>query len=239
MAAAEAPYPGPFEDARTWRAGLIGLCSTLPAALRARVVAIALDGTSGTLLLCRPDGALLEGPLGLALPYHRACPDQAPAAAALVSPLLRQGESVLVFCTYLAVAKLLQARLGGSLLTGELPPPERQRVVDRFQAGAEQLLISTYGAGGLGFTLHRARHVVLLDRPWTPGDAEQAEDRCHRIGMQGSLHCHWLQLGVADQLVDGLIASKAQRIALLLPRRSTALQRQALPQMVRQLLAEW
>lgn len=162
-----------------------------------------------------------------------------PAAAALVSPLLRQGESVLVFCTYLAIAKLLQARLGGSLLTGELPPPERQRVVDRFQAGAEQLLISTYGAGGLGFTLHRARHVVLLDRPWTPGDAEQAEDRCHRIGMQGSLHCHWLQLGVADQLVDGLIASKAQRIALLLPRRSTALQRQALPQMVRQLLAEW
>jgi hypothetical protein len=83
--------------------------------------------------------------------------------------------------------------------------------------------------GGLGFTLHRARHVVLLERPWTPGDAEQAEDRCHRIGMHGSLQCHWLQLGVADQLVDDLIASKAARIEQLLSRRS-------LPGMVRQLL---
>jgi SNF2 family DNA or RNA helicase len=162
-----------------------------------------------------------------------------PAAAALVSRLLRQGESVLVFSTYVAAAQLLQARLGGALLTGQLRPADRQRLVDRFQAGREPLLISTFGVGGLGFTLHRARHVVLLDRPWTPGDAEQAEDRCHRIGMQGSLHCHWLQLGVADQLVDGLIASKAERIELLLQRRTTALRRQAFPQMVRQLLAEW
>jgi hypothetical protein len=44
---------------------------------------------------------------------------------------------------------------------------------------------------------------------------------------------------LADQLVDGLIASKAERIELLLQRRPMALQRQALPAMVRQLLAEW
>jgi uncharacterized protein YqfA (UPF0365 family) len=47
--------------------------------------------------------------------------------------------------------------------------------------------------------------------------------------MHGSLQCHWLQLGVADQLVDDLIASKAARIEQLLSRRS-------LPGMVRQLL---
>jgi sugar (pentulose or hexulose) kinase len=49
------------------------------------VGAVALDGTSGTLLLCRPEGALLEGDLALALPYHLACPEQASAAAALVA----------------------------------------------------------------------------------------------------------------------------------------------------------
>ena len=91
---------------------------------------------------------------------------------------------------------------------------------------------SFFGVGGLGFTLHRARHVVLLERPWTPGDAEQAEDRCHRIGMQGELISHWLQLGVADQMVDDLIASKAAQIDLLLRRRS-------LPGMVRRLLEQW
>jgi hypothetical protein len=100
-------------------------------------------------------------------------------------------------------------------------------------------LICTYGVGGLGFTLHRARHVLLLERPWTPGDAEQAEDRCHRIGMQAALQCHWLQLGVADQLVDGLIADKAERIALLLNRGPQQVRRQALPKMVQELLDRW
>jgi SNF2 family DNA or RNA helicase len=162
-----------------------------------------------------------------------------PAVAELVEELLGGGDSVLVFTAYVAAAELLQARLGGGLLTGRLKPADRQRQVDRFQAGRDTLLVSTFGVGGLGYTLHRARHVVLLERPWTPGDAEQAEDRCHRIGMQGSLQCHWLQLGVADQLVDGLIASKAQRIDLLLQQGTTALRRQTFAQMVRQLLVDW
>ena len=81
--------------------------------------------------------------------------------------------------------------------------------------------------------------MVLIERPWTPGDAEQAEDRCHRIGMTAPLTSHWLQLGVADQLVDGLIDSKAERIALLLENRQRQLRRQALPAMVRELIDGW
>ena len=76
-------YPAPFADPRGWREGLRLLCVQLPAPLRAAVVAVAVDGTSGTLALCRPDGALLPGSLALALPYHLACPEQAEAAAAL------------------------------------------------------------------------------------------------------------------------------------------------------------
>ena len=45
--------------------------------------AIAIDGTSGTLLRCQRDGSLLPPPLQRALPYHRACPEQAAAAAAI------------------------------------------------------------------------------------------------------------------------------------------------------------
>ena len=79
------PYPGPFDDPCSWRDGLISLCRRLPAELRHRVGAIALDGTSGTLLLCRPDGRLLPDELGLALPYHQACSAEAEAARTLVS----------------------------------------------------------------------------------------------------------------------------------------------------------
>ena len=134
-----------------------------------------------------------------------------------------------------SLAERLQSSLGGSLITGRVPAAERQRLVDRFQTGGSSLLIATYGSAGLGFTLHRARHVLLIERPWTPGDAEQAEDRCHRIGMGAPLTSHWLQLGVADQLVDDLIASKAQRIDDLLQPEATR-QRRMLPQLVRQWL---
>ncbi|MEO1002069.1 MAG: DEAD/DEAH box helicase [Cyanobacteria bacterium J06638_7] len=163
-----------------------------------------------------------------------------PAARALVEPLLAQGEAVVVFTAFVRTALMLQRALGeAALLTGAVPVAERQRRVREFQAGAVPVLIATFGTGGLGFTLHRARHVLLIERPWTPGDAEQAEDRCHRIGMTGSLTSHWLQLGVADQLVDGLIASKAETIALTFHRRPRQLQRRRLTAMVREVLRDW
>ncbi|MEB3361432.1 MAG: FGGY-family carbohydrate kinase [Synechococcaceae cyanobacterium] len=74
------PYPGAFEDPESWRLGLIQLCRNLPAAERGRIAAIAVDGTSGTVLLCRPDGSAPSARLSQALAYHQACPDHASAA---------------------------------------------------------------------------------------------------------------------------------------------------------------
>ena len=159
-----------------------------------------------------------------------------PALEALLSRLRSDGQAVVVFSGFVDPLLLLHQRVGGELLTGRQRPQERQRAVDRFQQQDCDLLLATYGTGGLGFTLHRARHVVLLERPWTPGDLEQAEDRCHRLGMGDGLTCHWLQLGPADQLVDGLVASKAERIDVLLGPRRIALERQSLPAMVRSCL---
>ena len=164
-----------------------------------------------------------------------------PAACSLIAALLQRGEPVVVFSAFLDSARALHQQLAAAgepgLLTGALPARERQRQVDAFQQGAVPLLVATYGTGGLGFTLHRARHVVLLERPWTPGDAEQAEDRCHRIGMVAPLQTHWLQLGVADHLVDSLIASKAERIELVLQGRTRQVRRQRLAAMVDQLFS--
>jgi sugar (pentulose or hexulose) kinase len=61
------------------------LCGAIPEVWRPSIAAIAIDGTSGTLLLCRPDGSLLPPPLALALPYHQACPAVAAAAAAIAA----------------------------------------------------------------------------------------------------------------------------------------------------------
>ncbi|MDM7938454.1 MAG: FGGY-family carbohydrate kinase [Cyanobium sp. CZS 48M] len=73
-------YPSSFNDPGSWRQGLVALVQALPAQLRRRLAAISVDGTSGTLLACRSDGT----PLGPALAYSLACPEQAQALTALV-----------------------------------------------------------------------------------------------------------------------------------------------------------
>ena len=78
------PYPGPFTQPDSWRQALIDLLARLPPPWRRRVGAIAIAGTSGTLLVCRPDGSLLGGSLAEALPYHLAFPSHQARAAALV-----------------------------------------------------------------------------------------------------------------------------------------------------------
>lgn len=77
------PYPCSLDHPWGWVSGVEALCTRLPEELRCRVGAIAIDGTSGTLLLCRPNGEPGPGRLGQALPYHQACREQAAAAAAL------------------------------------------------------------------------------------------------------------------------------------------------------------
>lgn len=78
------PYHGPFEVPEAWRQGLIQLLLNVPLELRRHIRAVALAGTSGTMLLCQEDGALLPGDLGQALPYHQACEAQLPEVRRLL-----------------------------------------------------------------------------------------------------------------------------------------------------------
>ena len=73
------PYPLPFEHPEGWRRALMGLLQELEPERRGAIGAVALAGTSGTLLLCDRRGH----PHGTALPYHQACPEQADRARRL------------------------------------------------------------------------------------------------------------------------------------------------------------
>ena len=74
------PYPGPFHQADSWRLGVQQLFAELPEEQRQQIGAIAIDGTSGTLLACSPAGE----PLAPALAYNDACPEQAQRTRELV-----------------------------------------------------------------------------------------------------------------------------------------------------------
>lgn len=78
------PYPGPFEQPEAWREGLIQLLLQVPSTLKQQIRAVALAGTSGTLLICREDGSLLPDGLDQALPYHQACVGQLPEVGRLL-----------------------------------------------------------------------------------------------------------------------------------------------------------
>lgn len=138
------------------------------------------------------------------------------AAIALAEELLEQGQQVVLFTEFLESANALYAALGGELLTGESKPEDRQSMVDRFQSGQSKVFSGTIKAGGVGITLTASSHVILVDRPWTPGDCEQAEDRVHRLGQTNAVFATWIQLGQIDFMIDNLLQAKQDRIELVL-----------------------
>ena len=145
-----------------------------------------------------------------------------PTAIALIEELLEQGQQVVVFSEFVESAKALYKAFEGmsELLIGETK--DRQGAIDRFQAGESKLFIGTIKAGGVGITLTAASNVILIDRPWTPGDAKQAEDRCYRLGQENAVFVNWLRLGLVDESIDKLLVEKQRNIDLVLAGKNQA-----------------
>ena len=143
-----------------------------------------------------------------------------PYAIEMIQELLEQNQSVVVFTEFIETTQLLYSQIVAEygdicvLLTGDTK--DRQSVVDKFQSGEAKIFIGTSKAGGVGITLTKASNLILIDRPWTPGDTEQAEDRCYRIGQVESVFCYWLQLGEVDKGIDDLLEGKQANIATVL-----------------------
>lgn len=80
---------------------------------------------------------------------------------------------------------IVKTILGGS------KEPTRD-IVSSFQStkkGTPQLVVATYGAGGVSLTLDRADSVHLLDETYIPDEPEQFEDRAHRGSRIHRVRC--------------------------------------------------
>lgn len=145
------------------------------------------------------------------------------AAVQLARDILAVESSVVIFSSFQQVAKAIHENLEeagwkGELLTGETPAKKRQGMVDSFQQGLSSVFVCTFGAGGVGLTLTAACTVVLVDRPWTPGDAHQAEDRVRRIGQTRPVRSIWMTAFDLDRQIDTMLEQKAKTSTAVLSR---------------------
>lgn len=102
-------------------------------------------------------------------------------------------------------------------ITGDVSGKKRVETMDDFQSdtGKIKVIISTR-AGGEAITLTAASYMLLIDRPWTPGEFTQWEDRIHRLGITGTVTIYWLQLPeiltMSDISIDELLQTKEVNI---------------------------
>jgi len=135
------------------------------------------------------------------------------ATVALAKSILEKESSIVIFNYFVQVARDIHRKLNefgwtGELLVGETATKKRQAMVDRFQTGVSPVFVATFGAGGVGITLTAACTIILVDRPWTPGDALQAEDRVRRIGQLRPVRSIWLRSFKVDEQIDNLLEQK-------------------------------
>lgn len=165
---------------------------------------------------------LAQGDALVALGHYRhvASRTKLRAADSIILELLEEEDAqVVVFCEFKDVAEDLADRFGVPVLSGDTPDKQRKKIVEDFQAGETRVFIGIYGAGGVGITLTRAAHCILIGRPWTPGAAFQAEDRIHRISQQKTVVVQWLQIPAdvkdVDIKIDRMLQKKQGNISTM------------------------
>jgi hypothetical protein len=130
-----------------------------------------------------------------------------------ISEFADAGEPVIVFAEHKAVVAGIQdglEKLGIKYVTidGSTPAEGRKSIVDAFQRGDVGVFIGTQAAKE-GITLTRASNTIFVERWWTPGDEEQAEDRNHRIGQRGAVTIWFLHaMNTIDDHLKALIEAK-------------------------------
>ncbi len=129
--------------------------------------------------------------------------------------LLEEGRAVLLISQFTSMLERIEKRVTKAgldyvKLTGSTR--NRQRPVERFQAGEVSLFLISLKAGGVGLNLTAADTVIHYDPWWNPAVENQATDRAHRIGQDKPVFVYKL---IAEHTVEEkIIEMQAKKQAL-------------------------
>jgi SNF2 family DNA or RNA helicase len=146
----------------------------------------------------------------------------------MLEEVLAVGDRALVFSQFAEMGELLRRHLQETFgrevlfLHGAVPKKQRDRMIERFQAGGAgdspagsgdgpRIFILSLKAGGTGLNLTAANHVFHFDRWWNPAVENQATDRAFRIGQTRNVQVHkFLCAGTLEEKIDELIERKKE-----------------------------
>ena len=128
-----------------------------------------------------------------------------------IKDFIEDGSKLVVFAVHKEVIDQLMNEFKDVAvkIDGSTPAPERHKAVEAFQSDPNvKLFIGNIQAAGVGLTLTASSAVAFLELPWTPGELQQAEDRCHRIGQKNAVNIYYL---LAENSVEYKLAKLLDR----------------------------
>jgi SNF2 family DNA or RNA helicase len=147
-------------------------------------------------------------------------------AEELLKELTEEGERVVLFsrfkpAIYELKRRLIDAGLSVAVITGdEKAKGNTQEVFNDFDLKTApedpryQVLLATYQTVGESANLNAARHMILYDRFWNPGNDDQAIGRIDRINSidQATVHLPQVKASIDEYMIE-LIGQKRTIVA--------------------------
>lgn len=132
----------------------------------------------------------------------------------LIDEIVANGEKVIVFSNWVEPLRTLYSfvskKYGTCVFTGTMKEDARQQHKRVFMTNPNYpVMLGTVGAMGTSHTLTAATNIIFYDRPWSPSDAKQCEDRCHRPGQTKSVRViSLITKDTVDEKVENILAKK-------------------------------
>jgi SNF2 family DNA or RNA helicase len=135
----------------------------------------------------------------------------------IIEEVVDSGGKVLVVSQWVEVLNPLYNYLSAegfnpAIITGQVKDHERSEQEYKFTNDDScKVMLGSIAAMGVGLTFTVANTVIFLDSPWNRATKEQAEDRCHRIGTNGTVNIITLVCkDTIDERIEDIVYSKGK-----------------------------
>ena len=124
---------------------------------------------------------------------------------------------IIVFSDHVAPIDFLRDKLSSknykvARINGNVEFTERQKIVDRLQAGELDFLLATIKSANTGYNMTKASEVVFNDLSWDETQNEQAWHRAYRLGQINTTNIRVLNATSVDARINNNLMSKSREL---------------------------